>query len=186
MQPGEARTALGKRAVYGLVAGTFALTGIAALALQFYARQNSRTTEPPAANAAPTIVQPAVPPVAAPASALQTPPAPVVSPAPAPTTAPALASFRKPPPSPRLRSRAPRSLPRSLIRPGDAGARRPRHVGHRTHRADPDPVGVGSAGLFAPPANEAERQARCIEILQKASLEQITPAETSFFKKECK
>jgi hypothetical protein len=31
-----------------------------------------------------------------------------------------------------------------------------------------------------------ERQARCTEILQKASLEKITPAETDFFKRECK
>ena len=31
-----------------------------------------------------------------------------------------------------------------------------------------------------------EGQARCIEILQKASLEKITPAETEFFKRECK
>ena len=32
----------------------------------------------------------------------------------------------------------------------------------------------------------AERQARCIEILQKASLEPISAAETEFFKKECR
>jgi hypothetical protein len=31
-----------------------------------------------------------------------------------------------------------------------------------------------------------ERQTRCMEILQKASLEKITPAETDFFKRECK
>jgi len=31
-----------------------------------------------------------------------------------------------------------------------------------------------------------ERQLRCTEILQKASLEKITPAETDFFKRECK
>jgi hypothetical protein len=39
---------------------------------------------------------------------------------------------------------------------------------------------------LAPPATAAERQARCTEILQKASLERITPAETSYFKRECK
>ena len=39
---------------------------------------------------------------------------------------------------------------------------------------------------LATPVTEADRQTRCIEILQKASLEQITPAETLFFKKECK
>jgi len=31
-----------------------------------------------------------------------------------------------------------------------------------------------------------QRQARCTEILQKASLEKITTAETDFFKRECK
>jgi hypothetical protein len=31
-----------------------------------------------------------------------------------------------------------------------------------------------------------DRQARCTEILQKASLEKITAAETDFFKRECK
>jgi hypothetical protein len=40
----------------------------------------------------------------------------------------------------------------------------------------------------APPAalTAVERQARCTEILQKASLEKITSAETDFFKRECK
>jgi len=38
----------------------------------------------------------------------------------------------------------------------------------------------------APVGTPAEGQARCIEILQKASLEKITPAETDFFKRECK
>ena len=37
-----------------------------------------------------------------------------------------------------------------------------------------------------PPATAAERQARCTAILQKASLERITPAETNYFKRECK
>jgi len=39
---------------------------------------------------------------------------------------------------------------------------------------------------LAPPATAAERQARCTEILQKASLERITAAETNYFKRECK
>jgi serine/threonine protein kinase len=39
------------------------------------------------------------------------------------------------------------------------------------------------AALIASPL---ERQARCTEILQKASLEKITTAETDFFKRECK
>jgi hypothetical protein len=44
-------------------------------------------------------------------------------------------------------------------------------------------VPVATAALAAAPV---ERQARCIEILQKASLEKITPTETDFFKRECK
>jgi hypothetical protein len=39
---------------------------------------------------------------------------------------------------------------------------------------------------LAPPQTAAERQARCVDILQKASLEKISAAETSFFKRECK
>jgi hypothetical protein len=61
--------------------------------------------------------------------------------------------------------------------------------------APPPTVPVASAALpratapsdeLAPPATAAERQARCTEILQKASLERITVAETTYFKRECK
>ena len=38
----------------------------------------------------------------------------------------------------------------------------------------------------SPAATAAELQARCIDILQKASLEKISAADTEFFKKECK
>jgi hypothetical protein len=37
-----------------------------------------------------------------------------------------------------------------------------------------------------PVAPPAERLTRCTDILQKASLEPISPAETEFFKKECR
>ena len=36
------------------------------------------------------------------------------------------------------------------------------------------------------PATPAERQMRCLDLLQKASLEPISPAETAYFKRECK
>jgi hypothetical protein len=53
----------------------------------------------------------------------------------------------------------------------------------------PSPVAAppaASAAVAGPAAVvPVERQARCIEILQKASLEKITPAETDFFKREC-
>jgi hypothetical protein len=52
------------------------------------------------------------------------------------------------------------------------------------------PVTVAAAAASVAPALPAavpiERQSRCIEILQKASLEKVTPAETDFFKRECK
>jgi hypothetical protein len=47
------------------------------------------------------------------------------------------------------------------------------------------PASVGQPTGVAPGA-PVDGQARCIEILQKASLEKITPAETDFFKRECK
>ena len=49
---------------------------------------------------------------------------------------------------------------------------------------------AATTAVPAPPAivvtTPLERQTRCTEILQKASLEKITPAETDFFKRECK
>jgi hypothetical protein len=54
----------------------------------------------------------------------------------------------------------------------------------------PVPVAVAASPVravaAAPGAAPLEGQAHCIEILQKASLETITPAETDFFKRECK
>ena len=48
------------------------------------------------------------------------------------------------------------------------------------------PASVAAPAAAAPGPAPLEGQARCIEILQKASLEKITPAETDFFKRECK
>jgi hypothetical protein len=48
------------------------------------------------------------------------------------------------------------------------------------------PAGSPPPVTLAAPATPAERQALCLEILQKASLEPISQAETAFFKKECK
>ncbi|MDQ6627571.1 MAG: protein kinase [Pseudomonadota bacterium] len=50
----------------------------------------------------------------------------------------------------------------------------------------PKTTASAARAYLAAPANDAERQARCIDILQKASLEQITAGETGFFKRECK
>ncbi|MCE9660080.1 MAG: serine/threonine protein kinase [Burkholderiales bacterium] len=145
----------GKRALYGLVAGTGALIGVAALALQFYARQAPRpaTAAPgvvasvPVAN--PTVAAPAVPAVAA---ATAVPPTATATPPPATTAAV----------SPPV---APAPAPAASAAPARA------------------PTGADYLGT---PVTATERQARCTEILQKASLESITPAETDFFKRECK
>jgi serine/threonine protein kinase len=147
--------AAGKRVLYGVVAGTCALIGIAALVLQFATRAGNhapaavaasspaaRASAPAAervASAAPTILAP--PPAAATASAT---PRAVAVPAPAPVVV-----ARTPAPAPATR------------------------------------VAAASTPL-AVPTDPIQRQARCIEILQKASLEKITAAETEYFKKECK
>jgi hypothetical protein len=129
---GDRSPAAGKRMLYGVVAATCALVGIAALVLQLATRSGSRV---PAAAAASS--------PAAGASA----------------------------PAPRLASPAPPAVP--LPAPAPATSRPVTRVA------------AASAPLGAP-ADPIQRQARCIEILQKASLERITTAETEFFKKECK
>ena len=127
MASGQAPAA-SKRMLYGAIAGTCALIGIAALLLQFANRSGNRS--PAVAAASPVDAASAAPiqRAAAPASAVLLPAAVV---------APAVA--------------APVAVPAPV--------------------ASTDPV---------------QREARCIEILQKASLEKITVAETEFFKKECK
>lgn len=127
MTSGQAPAA-SKRMLYGAIAGTCALIGIAALVLQFANRSGNRS--PAVAAASPVDAASAAPiqRAAAPASAVLLPAAVV---------APAVA--------------APVAVPAPV--------------------ASTDPV---------------QREARCIEILQKASLEKITVAETEFFKKECK
>jgi serine/threonine protein kinase len=142
------KTLFGNRALYGIVAGSCALIGIAALALQFSARQGGRP-----AVAAPALTA-SVPlggaPLAAPALAAASL-VPALRPMPLPTATAAV--------SPPIAA-APASA--ALVRA---------------------PTGADYLGK---PVTDAERQARCTEILQKASLESITPAETNFFKRECK
>ncbi len=133
---------LGKRALYGIVAGTCALIGIAALVLQFATRSAARA--PPVATSA-----------AASAAAMRSAPA---------TPAPAIAKASATATTATLASRTPATATPTAARvPVPA----------------PTPPAV-------PAASPLERQARCTEILQKASLEKITPAETDFFKRECK
>jgi serine/threonine protein kinase len=149
-----ART-LGKRALYGVVAATCALIGIAALILQFATRPASRAPMASAASSAVHTAAPAVVPSAA--SVAMTPP--VQAPAVATTTSAARTATT---PAPTVTAAVSASAPASA------------------------PLTMAAAVASAAPAVPAERQTRCIEILQKASLEKITPAETDFFKRECK
>ncbi len=153
MGAGRARAVVGKRAIYGLVAATGALIGIAALALQFYARQAPRA----AIATAPAVARQ----TSAAASALPTASVPALSTAASrlPTPAATVATVLTPA----------QSVPALVARPT------------ATPIAEPAPLPD-----LAPPVSAAERQARCLEILQKASLERISAAETSFFKRECK
>ena len=182
------RRIFGKRALYGLVAGTFALIGVAALALQFYARQSAH----------PVGALPAVAPPALPASAT-TPPETIAAPAPAapvvvqasrrpgaPASAPVVLVTPRPTVMP-----APAATPQPVAATVPAASPPPPVVIPPTARAGSPPGAAPAAPLvpqedLSPPATAAERQARCTEILQKASLERITAAETSFFKRECK
>ncbi len=45
---------------------------------------------------------------------------------------------------------------------------------------------AGSAPASAAPLTAAERHSRCLDILQRASLESITPADQAFYTKECR
>ncbi|MEO8080744.1 MAG: serine/threonine-protein kinase [Caldimonas sp.] len=144
-----ARRAFGKRFAYGLIALTFAMIGVAALALQYYGRKAER----PALAATPAALPAAI--VVPPGSAA--PPASAALPAPAvPAALPAVATAVPPP----TVSPAPLQVPATT-----------------TTTATP-PV--------LEPTSPAERLNRCTYILQKASLEPISAAETEFYKKECK
>ncbi|MGZ5206311.1 MAG: serine/threonine protein kinase [Caldimonas sp.] len=143
MRSGAVHRLFGKRTLYGLVAGTCAMIGIAALALQFYGRQASRGAMPVATSALPQ-ASTAVATLAATVRTAARPGAALVAP---------------PAPPPASRNGPSGTPPAATAAPPD---------------------------VLTAPANDAERQARCTEILQKASLERITAGETDFFKRECK
>jgi len=204
MKNAGARALLGKRALYGIVAGTFALIGIAALVLQFATRSAGRVPPATAASAAtqripaaaapatPTTASANQPTVATPTAATPTPAPPTVT-ATQPTAKPVAApvtAVAPPPVTPAPARATPAPLPAPAALPTAAA---------RTAPAATPTVAPPTAPAVArsrPPAattptplvatSAEERQARCTEILQKASLEKITPAETDFFKRECK
>ncbi|MDQ2926604.1 MAG: protein kinase [Pseudomonadota bacterium] len=88
-----------------------------------------------------------------------------ISPAPAP-----------PPAAPVASSRAPVAAPVVAVMTTHAAA----------VEAAPVPATIGRPLPALDPATPAERQARCLDILQKASLEPISAGETAYFKRECK
>ena len=179
MRSGAVRHIFGKRALYGLVAGTGALIGIAALALQFYARQTSHAASATAVIAAPGPGASAAPTTAAP---VPTPPVAVET-----ARATSVAPSQPVTAVPGRNAAVPAATGAAATVPPTAV---PAPVGPQAARAGlagaPPAAAPAPPEDLSPPATAAERQTRCTEILQKASLERITAAETNFFKRECK
>jgi hypothetical protein len=90
----------------------------------------------------------------------------------------------------------PATLPAQAPRPTITSAAPPARIAAPPARVEPHaapqaatPSARAPAPTVAPPivvSSPAERKSRCTEILQKASLEKITAAETDFFRRECK
>jgi serine/threonine protein kinase len=180
MRVGRGGGAIGKRAAYGLVAVTCVLIGVAALALEYYGRHAQRPTS-----------------VASPAAAVQVP---VAAPAPAALSASTLLAVPVParvPIAPPVIVAVPvvRMAPAAAASVVPVAATPPFVPAASAIGApiEPVPAPASAAAITPPvpaelttPTTAAERQARCLEILQKASLEPISPAETAYFKRECK
>ena len=173
--------AFGKRALYGVVAVTCFLVGAVALALQFYMRQATTAAPVASTTPAPATVMPAATPTASPAVPVSAILAPVATTAvpPPPTIDTATPPSTRPEP---LRATAPQATQVAPIATAPAAA--PAAVPPAAAGTSTVPAAASVTG--APVPGATERQARCIEILQKASLEPISEAETEFFKKECR
>ena len=184
MKTPRASALLSKRALYSVVAATFALIGIAALVVQFANRGAGRAA--PAAVAtttatrAPASAGPATPsrpsatvtanattPAASAANRIHTTQTRAIANAAPPSAQPVPAPVAAP-------SRTPAGATAATTLPATTVAAR-----------SPAPVPVPAPAPIVATSPE-QRQSRCTEILQKASLEKITAAETDFFKRECK
>ena len=173
--------AFGKRALYGVVAVTCFLVGAVALVIQFYMRQATTGAPVAATTSGAAAVMPGG------MSAATTLPVPVpaiVGPA-VTTTALPLPPPAAPPTPPSTRPDLGRATPQTTPQAT------PTATTPVTPATPPAVAGTNAAPIAAPAAatpvaGSTERQARCIEILQKASLEPISAAETEFFKKECR
>jgi len=224
MKTAGARVLPGKRALYGVVAATFALIGIAALVVQFATRSAGRV---PPASATPTATQrvpaaagpatPTSPAAIATATATATAPAtataipspnanhqttaPTTAATPTPSTVTATQPTVKPAAAPVTAATPPPAATPALVQAAPAPTAVPAALPPTASR-----TATAATATAAPPAAPAnarslppvpmaapivatspeDRQARCTEILQKASLEKITAAETEFFKRGCK
>jgi serine/threonine protein kinase len=182
MQPTPAHAhGFGKRALYGLIAGTCALIGVAALVLQFATRPPTRgpaatSTAARTAPAPTTQTTPAAP-VATPAPHAATPPVATATPTPKPTATAIPTAPVSPTTAVAPHAQAPTPAMARTTRPPSPAVRPATSAPAAATTAATAPIVV---------TTPLERQTRCMEILQKASLEKITPAETDFFKRECK
>ena len=163
------------------------LAGVAALAAGgwYLTRAEREGAAPgpapsPAATAAPAPAPAAAPPVAA---AIKPPepspaPAPVVVPAPVPAPVPEATAAPAPPPA-----AEPAPAPAVTVTPAPAPvvAAKPK----REPRAAPAEPAAHPAPERATPTNAAATRARCSDILQKASLEPLTPSEAAYLRREC-
>jgi serine/threonine protein kinase len=157
----RAGMALGKRALYGIVAVTCFLVGLVALVIQFTVRQ-----APPAATTAGLSASAAARasvPTGAVVGSTTPPPTPLPEPAPPAPVAVSVPLPAAAPPLPPTVALTPTTTPEVAVASGASA-----------------PTPSSDSGT------PTERQARCIEILQKASLERISAADTEFFKKECR
>ena len=170
---------IGKRALYGIVAGTCALIGIAALVLQF-------ATRPPPRGAVAALAAAHTAPAAT-ASAATRAAAPTTTATAAGPAATSTATTPSPKPAATTVSHAPSTTVAPHV-PGNASATTRPTRQPPASRPATSAAATAAAVATAPivVTTPLERQTRCMEILQKASLEKITPAETDFFKRECK
>ena len=145
-----------------------ALLALAAVAAWFMFKPTSgnvpAVVEPPAVPSPAASAGPLAP-VAPPVAAEPTPPARVDTASPAPATFPVdTPAVKVPTPVPSERPVAPKPLAEKPVADKPA--------------AEPQPA--------ARPAAGPDKSARCADLLQKASLEPLTPSETSFLRTECK
>ncbi len=152
----------GKAALY---AG-FAAAAVVAVAATAYIASRPRGTPPPAA-AEPAEAAPAPKPTSTPSPA----PAAIVVTAVAPFTPPASAAVPTP------------SLP--MIDESPLASDRPA-VPTKPRRPAPTEAAVRPPAERPAPTNAAVTQGKCSDILQRASLEPLTPAEATFLKRECR